>query len=157
MPHEDNEPVRSNYGLKTYTPEETKNQWKETVNRQRLIHMNHKCAEKERKEIKEFKLGNVKNLSYFNNNKEHCLVSAYDRQFHAEEGYHSKLTRDDRKHMLGLNVNFEERPKKVPILSSSAYGHRKPLEHAQRKFCRVALVRRDFYRDCGTNIPSRQE
>ena len=40
---------------------------------------------------------------------QHKIVSTYDRQFHLEQGYHSKLARDDRKHVLGLNVNSEVR------------------------------------------------
>ena len=34
-------------------------------------------------------------------------ASAYDRQFHAEQGYYSKLKRDDRMASLGLNINSE--------------------------------------------------
>ncbi|XP_066936699.1 cilia- and flagella-associated protein 90-like isoform X2 [Clytia hemisphaerica] len=148
---------RSNYGLKTYTPEETKNQWKETVKRQVEIHRNHNCAANERRRIEKIKNGEYVPTSYFNNNKQHKTPSAYDRQFHMEEGCYSRLKRDDRMASLGLDINAEESNKCVPILSSSSYGHRVPLEKPARKNCRVALVQRDFYRDSGTNIPSNDQ
>eukprot|EP00111_Clytia_hemisphaerica_P007504 TCONS_00021808-protein len=104
-----------------------------------------------------------------------------------EEGCYSRLKRDDRMASLGLDINAEnentiqeidldlslyrfkvnkimnapssntESNKCVPILSSSSYGHRVPLEKPARKNCRVALVQRDFYRDSGTNIPSNDQ
>ena len=45
----------------------------------------------------------------------------------------------------------QEKDKAVPILSSSAYGHRKPLEPPSRQHVRVGLIKRDFYRACGPN------
>ena len=39
--------------------------------------------------------------------------STYDRMFHVEEGYSSKLKRDDLQHTQGLNVNAEEVGKTV--------------------------------------------
>ena len=121
--------LRSNYGLKTYTPEEMKNQWKQHVEKHRLMRVAHKSANEERQKIAKIKEGFREEISYFNNNKQHFPVSAYDRQFHVEQGYQSKLARDDRKHhVLDPNFNSEESNKTVPILSSSAYGHRQPLE-----------------------------
>ena len=145
---------RSNYGVKTFTPEEIKNEWIENVERAQRIRKNHKCAMQEREGIEKVKNGEISQISYFNNNKQHAVSSTYDRQFHVKHGYHSKLRRDDREHTLGLNVHAEEHSKKVPILSSTTYGHRQPLEMPPRKHTRVALVQRDFYRNCGTNIPT---
>ena len=47
----------------------------------------------------------------------------------------------------------QEQIKSVPVLSSSLYGHRPPLEIPSRRHVRVATVQRDFYRHSGTNIP----
>lgn len=140
--------LRSNYGLKTYTPEETKNQYKQHVEKHRHIRNAHKAAANENNK----KNDTPEEISYFNNNKKHSVVSAYDRQFHIKEGYQSKFKRDDRKyHVLDPNFNSEESSKTVPNLSSSVYGHRQPLEKPPRKHCRVAF-KADFYRNCGTNI-----
>ena len=54
--------------------------------------------------------------------------------------------------LQGLNVHSEESQKSVPILMSSVYGHRPPLETPGREHVRVGLVQRDFYRQCGTNM-----
>ena len=54
--------------------------------------------------------------------------------------------------MQGLNVHSEEKHKSVPILKSSVYGHRPPLETPGREHVRVGLVQRDIYRQCGTNM-----
>ena len=91
-------------------------------------------------------------INYFNNQKTYKLVSTYDRTFHVKEGYCVKLKRDDLEHTQGLNVHAEEVSKDVPILTSSEYGHRASLERPDRKHVRVGLVRREFYRSCGTNM-----
>ena len=46
---------RSNYGLKTYTPEETKNQWKEQVHKHREIRKEHRSSKVERTMVEEMK------------------------------------------------------------------------------------------------------
>ena len=56
--------------------------------------------------------------------------------------------------LQGLNVHDEERSKGVPVLSNSVYGHRIPLEYPTREHVRVAVVKREFYRSCGTNMVS---
>ena len=54
----------------------------------------------------------------------------------------------------GFNfLSTQEQTKAVPVLSSSLYGHRPPLEPPSRRHVRVATVKRDFYRHSGTNIP----
>ena len=79
-------------------------------------------------------------------------MSSYDQTFHIQEGYCNKLKRDDSQHTRGLDVNGEERKKKIPILSNSVYGHLPSLEMDQptRDYVRVAVVQREFYRTCGT-------
>ena len=76
------------------------------------------------------------------------------RLFHVEEGYSSKLKRDDLKHTIGLDVHSEEVAKAVPTLSNSVYGQ--PvlchLETPDRKYVRVATVNKEFYRSCGANV-----
>ena len=59
-----------------------------------------------------------------------------------EEGYSSKLKRDDLKHTIGLDVHSEEVAKAVPTLSNSVYGHPvlHHLETPDRKYVRVATV-----------------
>ncbi len=91
-------------------------------------------------------------INYFDNQKTYTLMSTYDRTFHIKEGYCMKLKRDDMEHTQRLNVHAEEVNKDVPIVTSSEYGHRPPLEHPHRKHVRIGLVQREFYRSCGTNI-----
>lgn len=81
-------------------------------------------------------------------------MSAYDQTFHIPKGYSGKLKRDDSQYTQGLDVNGEERGKKIPILSNSIYGHLAPLDLEQptRDHVRVAVVQREFYRSCGTNL-----
>ena len=76
------------------------------------------------------------------------------RLFHVQEGYCSKLKRDDLKHTIGLDVHSEEVAKTVPILSNSVYGHPVlyQLETPDRKYVRVATVNKEFYRSCGANM-----
>ena len=76
--------------------------------------------------------------------------------FHIQHGYCSKIHRDDRQHTQGLDVHAEEQSKNVPMLSSSVYGHRPPLEVPSRQHVRVGLVKRDFYRHCGATIPNEE-
>ena len=54
-----------------------------------------------------------------------------------------KLTRK----IKGLLVNEEERQRRIPTLTSSNYGFRKPLEAPERKHVRVATVKSEFYND----------
>ncbi|MGH0168089.1 UNVERIFIED_CONTAM: hypothetical protein FKN15_053851, partial [Acipenser sinensis] len=81
--------------------------------------------------------------------EEKCL---YDRIFHVKEGYVPKLSRDDRAARLKLQVGEEEKSRGVPLLSSSMYGRRKPLEAPSQQHSRVEVIK-DFYRNRGTNIP----
>ncbi|XP_073232585.1 cilia- and flagella-associated protein 90-like [Porites lutea] len=153
--------LMSNYGLKTYTPEQIKEQWRESMKRESRLRDAHlitsSCSEELTKAWKtnfsRHFSSDVAVQNYFNTNKQHERVSNYDRTFHIKSGYCSKLHRDDREHTRGLNVNAEEQIKAVPVLSSSLYGHRPPLENPSRRHVRVATVKRDFYRHSGTNIP----
>lgn len=72
--------------------------------------------------------------------------------FHIEHGYCSRIHRDDREHTRGLDVRAEEEERAVPLLSSSMYGNRPPLEVQSRQHVRVGLVKRDFYRHCGATV-----
>ena len=139
----------SNYGYKTYTPEQTKEQWREAVERENKVSKLHSATKKE-KGSKQLDI--TDRASYFNNEKTHPQVLTYDRTFHVKEGYCSKLKRDDLEHTQGLSVHSEEVGKSVPVLMSSVYGHRPPLETPDREHVRVGLVKREFYRFCGTNM-----
>jgi len=145
----------SNYGLKTYTPEQMKEQWRESVERETKFTKRHSSPKKEPCPETELS-SSLQQVNYFNNDKRYESISTYDRTFHVEEGYSSKLKRDDLQHTQGLDVHAEEVNKSVPILTSSVYGHRVPLETPDRKHVRVGLVKREFYRSCGTNIQPSQ-
>ena len=140
----------SNYGHKTYTPEQAKEQWRESCAREQTISKFHAVSKKKGEAGAESPEKSEEN--YFNTRKTHAAVSSYDRGFHIEEGYSSKLKRDDLQHTQGLNVLAEEEGKAVPVLANSVYGHRQPLETPDREHARVGLVRREFYRATGTNI-----
>ena len=86
----------SNYGHKTYTPEQTKEQWRESCTREQRIANVHGAARKKRESSRELDLSKTEN--YFNTHKIHHKVSTYDRGFHIVEGYSSKLKRDDLQH-----------------------------------------------------------
>ena len=88
-----------------------------------------------------------------------CVVLVKSvRMFHVQEGYSSKLKRDDLEHTIGLDVHSEEVKKPVPILSSSVYGHPglNQLESPERKYVRVATVKKEFYRSCGADATLKQ-
>ncbi|XP_068714802.1 cilia- and flagella-associated protein 90-like [Montipora foliosa] len=152
----------SNYGVKTYTPEQIKEQWRESMRREIRFRRGHLITSGHNEALsnvwktkfsRHLSVNEAGNQNYFNTKKQHEKVSNYDRTFHIKTGFSSKLHRDDREHTRGLNVNAEEQTKAVPVLSSSLYGHRTPLERTSRGHVRVATVKRDFYRQSGTNIP----
>ncbi|XP_072037638.1 uncharacterized protein [Amphiura filiformis] len=150
----------SNYGLKVPSPEELKLLWIELVGREKRVRANHLAIKGDGSEewpgTADQKLTDTEidtNITYFNNNKEHSPSSTYDRLFHVKTGYQSKLHRDDREHTVGLDVHGEEAKKAIPVLSSSAYGHRPPLEHSSRQHARIERVMKGFYRSRGTNLP----
>lgn len=91
--------------------------------------------------------------NYFDNNKTHPKSSIYDRTTDYSYNYNQKLHRDDRASKVGLDILKEERSKKVPILSSSAYGFRPAIEAPMRDHVRVQWVQKGFFRSNGTNIP----
>ena len=145
--------MMSSYKKKWYTPEQRKLQWEETVKRE--IHStNSHPVNKSNPATDVLDSPGVKDAeSYFNNHKSYPTSYLYDKAFHIDTDYNAKLKRDDCLHNVGLDVNKEEQPKAVPILSSSMYGHRSPLEQPSNEHYRVAYVRRDFYRSSGTKIP----
>ncbi len=136
----------SNYGYKTYTPEQMKEQWRESVERENKLAKVHSATKKTQL------VDGTTKINYFGNEKSYPEISSYDRTFHVEEGFCSKLKRDDLQHTQGLNVHAEEVGKSVPLLMSSVYGHRPALETPDRKHVRVALVKKEFYQSCGANV-----
>ncbi|XP_028392601.1 uncharacterized protein C5orf49 homolog [Dendronephthya gigantea] len=156
---------RSCYGVQEYSPEAIKEQWREFM---RVLYTFttyfRECVKK--CNLAYYKLDvqkkrtnaedSSKSLTYFNNNKKNDTKSTYDRTFHIQHGYCSRIHRDDREHTQGLDVHAEEQSKAVPILSSSVYGHRPPLEVPSRQHVRVGQVKRDFYRHCGATIPNEE-
>ncbi|XP_030840899.1 uncharacterized protein C5orf49-like [Strongylocentrotus purpuratus] len=151
----------SNYGLSHLTPQQQKLLWVEIVGREQRIRKRHLAAkgglsgiykESENQQTSQ-ETGEMKEIIYFNNNKKHETNSTYDRLFHVKHGYQNKLHRDDREHTRGLKVYEEESSKAVPALSSSAYGHRPPLEKTTREHARIEHVMKGFYRHRGTNLP----
>ncbi|XP_065064701.1 cilia- and flagella-associated protein 90-like [Rhopilema esculentum] len=136
------------------TPEQEKNQFIEGVKREWKIRKEHSASKLEREGIESICRGENTSFSYFNNDKKHNPVSVYDQRFHVKYGYHQKIRRDDQVHKLGLDVRSEEERKTVPVLSSSVYGKRKPIDNPNRKHYRIEVVRQEFYRNGGTSIPS---
>ncbi|XP_078084604.1 cilia- and flagella-associated protein 90 [Mustelus asterias] len=90
-------------------------------------------------------------LTYFGNQKKEVSVLLYDQVFKVQQGYNNKIHRDDREHSYGqgFNVNAEEKARIVPVLMSSHYGKRPPLEPPLRTFVRIARVQSEFYRRNG--------
>ncbi|XP_014674976.1 PREDICTED: uncharacterized protein LOC106815060 [Priapulus caudatus] len=174
----------SNYGLKIRSPEEVKLQHREMVEvrllantREQRIHKQHLSTKgdgtKNWPGVKPLPVEcfSPSGMSFFNNNKlvrdalfsksvyeEAEIVrksaSTYDRMFHVQQDYNSKLHRDDRQHTVGLNVHAEETVKAVPVLSSSAYGHRhdRHLEMPGRQHVRIERVLKGFYRTRGNDL-----
>lgn len=140
----------ANYGWKSYTPEQIKAQWRESVHRENAITKGHSATKKAQEMSKVD--ANTPPINYFSNQKMYAPISTYDCTFQVKEGYNSKLKRDDQQHTQGLNVHGEEVEKDVPILMSSEYGHRPSLECPDRSHVRIGSVRREFYRSCGTNL-----
>ena len=93
----------SNYGHKTYTAEQTKEQWRESCTRERRITEDHRTTRQARRESKNLDTAD-QNDNYFNTRKTHAKVSSYDRTFHTEEGYSQKLKRDDLQHTQVVTV-----------------------------------------------------
>ena len=108
----------------------------------------------------------------FQNTTNDKTKTQYERLFNGDDSYDAKTHRDDRAHakskvkillqlygslttlkthtktkIKGLTVNYEECQRKVPSLTSSNYGSRKPLEAPERKHVRVATVKSEFYND----------
>lgn len=52
---------------------------------------------------------------------------------------------------------FKEKNKAVPILSSSVYGKRNPIDKPSRNHYRIELVRKEFYRNGGANIATERD
>nr|XP_004226028.1 uncharacterized protein C5orf49 homolog [Ciona intestinalis] len=141
-------------GGEHFTPEQRKLQWCEFVRRERKM-CNTAFDAWEKPYGTWLQPNDIgKNISYFNNNKQHGKHSEYERLFHLKHHYEKKLHRDDRANRIGLNVHDEEKDKAVPILSSSVYGSRPPLEKTNREHVIIESVNKGFYRSRGTNIPS---
>ncbi|XP_028514116.1 uncharacterized protein C5orf49 homolog isoform X2 [Exaiptasia diaphana] len=150
------------YGLKRFTIEQSKEQWRESIRRECRGTNTHTITSSKNENLKKaWKVDinpyftgekELERISFYNTGKQSKAPSVYDRTFHIEEGYYSKLKRDDRQTRLALNVYDEEKNKTVPTLSSSQYGRRPPLEAPSRRYVRVSTVKRDFYRESGANI-----
>lgn len=98
-------------------------------------------------------------LTYFNTGRPSMYPpSVYDRMYLVDYGYDQSLERDDRQHSnsRGLNVNCEERARKIPALSSSMYGHglnqEQELDKPVRAFCRKDKIKSEFFRSNGVNL-----
>ena len=64
----------SNYGLKTYTPEEMKEQWREIVEREHKCTTNH-TSNRGASQVPE----ESSEISYFGNDKKYSKTPTYDR------------------------------------------------------------------------------
>ncbi|XP_063689837.1 uncharacterized protein LOC134822631 [Bolinopsis microptera] len=144
----DPDKLMSNYGAKSYNPEEQKRQWKEHVHNEIKTQMNHPISKSEhfvKKEGLEACLD--RKINYYNSEKQYDKNGTYDRLFHQKEGYNPSHKRDDRTY--DTNVEEEDVGKPVPTRSSSVYGSRldKQVEpERSRQHVRCAVVQKDFYR-----------
>lgn len=136
----------SGYGLKTYTPVQLEEQWRESVESEYRVAKSHPATTKAREPLN---LSDLKPINCYNNTKTHKERPLYDMTFHFPENFCGKLKRDDMQYTQGLDINTEEKPKAVPTLSSSVYGHRAPIEKLERKHAREELVKKDFFRSSG--------
>lgn len=70
----------SNYGAKTYNPEEQKRQWKEHVNKEMNQQKNHPINKSEHFKKRESCEENLdKNINYYNSVKQYDKNGTYDR------------------------------------------------------------------------------
>ncbi|XP_035703207.1 uncharacterized protein LOC118434269 [Folsomia candida] len=92
-------------------------------------------------------------LTYFNNGKcNYCCKQLYDYNYLFYHGYDQYRHREDRKHATRyMNIDLEEEfpCRTVPILTSSNYGHRPPIDPS-RPLPRNHATQ-TFYRSRGTN------
>ena len=164
MPYPGEGNSMSNYGGKELSPDAKDNLWKECNRKYRKIHKEHLSTRGNGTDIwpgvKVWTQEEKDNPEcYYSKTKKHEHVFNYDRMFHQEEGYNSKLHRDDRQHTVGLDIQAEEHQRSVPVLSSTEYGRHveRPLEERVTCYKRIERVHKGFYKPRGTGIPSSME
>ena len=69
----------SNYGAKTYNPEEEKRQWKEHVNKEISQNKNHPINKAEHFNIRKKDPRKDRNINFYNSEKNHDNNRTYDR------------------------------------------------------------------------------
>jgi hypothetical protein len=146
----------SNYGRESPSPEVKKGQWCEYCKREERI-QNYMCQKNKQPygtfldppDVSEHERKENQSYFVFKNEANHKGKTQYERLFNGNNSYDPMSHRDDRAHARskGLNVNTEERTRRVPSLTSSNYGFRPPLEAPERKHVRVATVKSEFYND----------
>ncbi len=57
----------------------------------------------------------------------------------------------DRQHNMGLDTHAEEQAR-YPVLSSSTYGSRPPIDTLIREHARKPVVKTEFFRATGTQL-----
>ena len=77
----------SNYGVKTFTAEEEKEQWREHVDREAKATRGRRTRGAGRSPPQEEGTQSCKPVSYFNNGKEHQKATTYDKLAYIESGY----------------------------------------------------------------------
>ncbi|CAH1800326.1 unnamed protein product [Owenia fusiformis] len=151
----------SNNGMKERSPAENTGHWKEYVKGEMRLNKEHLARKgdgtKEWPGMKQWTKAEreQQRMNYFNSGRKHEETSTYDRMFHIQHGYDSRIHRDDRRGLLSVDVHSEESSRTIPVLSSSAYGRlveRMPLEKPSRQYARVEKLIKGFYRTRGTNL-----
>ncbi|CAG7834063.1 unnamed protein product [Allacma fusca] len=93
------------------------------------------------------------NLTYYHNGKENvCCKPRHDYNFLFCEGYDQYRHRDDRKHphfYLGIDIEEKYPCRRVPLLTSSNYGHRPPIDPMGNRPKQKQI--HTFYRNSGTS------
>ena len=74
----------SNYGVKTFTPEEEKEQWREHVEREDRTTRGRHMRLAGQSQAQEKNEQSYKSLSYYDNGKVHEQTTTYDKSVHFE-------------------------------------------------------------------------
>ncbi|KAK6185488.1 hypothetical protein SNE40_007710 [Patella caerulea] len=154
------------YGIRDLGPTEVLGSWKTIVRNITMKNKEHLATKGDNSGhwsgMEQWNMNELKNLksSYYGKrtrNTEAEVSTTYERLFHNEPGYNSKLHRDDRKNILtlGIAVTEEETKRPVPVLASSEYGKRlnAPLEPFSRARTRIDHSVKGFYSRRGIGLP----
>ncbi|XP_037081157.1 uncharacterized protein C5orf49 homolog [Pollicipes pollicipes] len=88
-------------------------------------------------------------ITYFGpSKKEHNVICQYDQVYRQKSTWNQKLHREDGQYKLAaVNMWREEAERTVPVLGSSLYGHRTPIDTIKTtRSQRIHTVEQEFLR-----------